>query len=426
VGSAALGTGGIYAVRTVVFALQSVGYLVVLIIKARGLPRHRSDPFLWALCITLTFATLATFAGIPAIATALETASGMAAVWGMAPSIVACAGVWLTVLTWAGPVKPAQRRLQIGLAGYCAALILLLVLCLASRGRIPADQIAFNEDVPEPLWAGTLFLRDAILVYCAVLAFTWSYTATTFFGMARRATRKWLRRGAKAILIGQFFLVTYVVSFAGYFIAYRNGFTFADPQQLGSFAVLGSAIAAVGISLPVVGPRWDRLTAYRQLAPLWSAIRTAAPDVVLDDTASGVGTGWTPWKLSFRLYRRVIEIRDGILALRPYFDADLDSAVRARAQKSGHNRGQIDAIVLAAQLAVAVHHERTEPQSARPAISSPAGRGDHRSAANEHAGGHDLDSELTLLVPVAQAFTASPIVREAVEGRDSRDSADVA
>ncbi|BBH70903.1 hypothetical protein ACTI_75880 [Actinoplanes sp. OR16] len=95
--------------------------------------------------------------------------------------------------------------------------------------------------------------------------------------------------------------------------------------------LFGGAVPAVVLLGPV-------LAAYRSLVvlrPLWSAMRTAFPEVVLMSPAraalqlTGVGG------VRLRLYRRVIEIRDGLLALRPYLPAGCpeeigDPAVEAK------------------------------------------------------------------------------------------------
>ena len=64
--------------------------------------------------------------------------------------------------------------------------------------------------------------------------------------------------------------------------------------------------------------------AYWRLRPLWAALLQAVPDVELPaERGAGVGIRW-------RLLRRVIEIRDAELALRPYWRADVAARRRLR------------------------------------------------------------------------------------------------
>ncbi|MFD8382458.1 MAB_1171c family putative transporter [Streptomyces sp. NPDC059679] len=64
--------------------------------------------------------------------------------------------------------------------------------------------------------------------------------------------------------------------------------------------------------------RWLRAyRRYRALEPLWSALHAAAPGIALRTRTRRLS--WLPPRSAeFALYRRVIEIRDGYLALHPY------------------------------------------------------------------------------------------------------------
>ncbi|MFG2142940.1 MAB_1171c family putative transporter [Streptomyces sp. NPDC048696] len=62
---------------------------------------------------------------------------------------------------------------------------------------------------------------------------------------------------------------------------------------------------------------WARRT-YRALTPLWSALHGEFPQIALQPPRHGLRIGQaTPRAVRFALYRRVIEIHDGLLLLRP-------------------------------------------------------------------------------------------------------------
>ncbi|NUS16123.1 MAG: hypothetical protein HOY69_32775 [Streptomyces sp.] len=92
-----------------------------------------------------------------------------------------------------------------------------------------------------------------------------------------------------------------------------------------SLSVAVALLAAGGASAtrwPVLlgGPlRWWRAhRSYRALEPLWSALCSELPEIALHD---GTARRNPPARrATFALYRRVIEIRDAHLALRPYFE----------------------------------------------------------------------------------------------------------
>jgi hypothetical protein len=58
--------------------------------------------------------------------------------------------------------------------------------------------------------------------------------------------------------------------------------------------------------------------------------------------------------LRFHLYRRVVEIWDGRLALRPYYDARVPEFTRARSLAAGLNEQQAAPVIEAASLAAAL------------------------------------------------------------------------
>jgi len=87
------------------------------------------------------------------------------------------------------------------------------------------------------------------------------------------------------------------------------------------FSGLGIIVVSIGLTMPTWGPRlsdfglWiDNILSYRALYPLWNAVCQESPEIVLEPRNSGVSN------LHYRLHRRVVEIRDGWRALRPYMD----------------------------------------------------------------------------------------------------------
>jgi Family of unknown function (DUF6545) len=95
-------------------------------------------------------------------------------------------------------------------------------------------------------------------------------------------------------------------------------------------AVLGGLFVLAGSVVPALYPVWRRTVhwvtthrAHRELYPLWFALREINPEIALDPAMSEFRDRVRVRDLDFRLYRRIIEIRDGRLALRPFLDADV-------------------------------------------------------------------------------------------------------
>jgi hypothetical protein len=96
----------------------------------------------------------------------------------------------------------------------------------------------------------------------------------------------------------------------------------------------------------------------------------------------------------FRLYQRVIEIRDAALILRPYRDPEVASAATRVARAAGLSGGELAATVEAAVLASAVRAWNAGRRAPNPAGES----------GQAPAIGADLRSEADWLVTVSRVF----------------------
>jgi hypothetical protein len=168
-------------------------------------------------------------------------------------------------------------------------------------------------------------------------------------------------------------------------------------------AVTGGLLVLAGSLVPAVYPRWRNAArwastyrAHRTLYPLWSALHEITPEIALDPAASGFRDRLRLRNLDFRLYRRIIEIRDGRLALRPFLDADVARRARDDALKGGQSDGEVEATVEARVLATGVENARLRR---KPAEVLPA----------SEDGGDDFRSEVEWLLQVARVDPASSI-----------------
>ncbi|MGW2401225.1 MAB_1171c family putative transporter [Kitasatospora sp. NPDC001664] len=151
-----------------------------------------------------------------------------------------------------------------------------------------------------------------------------------------------------------------------------------------------------------IAARVRRLRARRELRridPLWSALYAVRPEIALEPPSprSLRGPAGNP---EFTLYRRVIEIRDGQLALRAHLHAGVpgwaSAACRAAALDRRRTEATVEAAVLAAALEAAAAGRRypyPDTDGHTPPATAP-----------------DLRTESSQLALVAEAFTDSPIV----------------
>ena len=145
--------------------------------------------------------------------------------------------------------------------------------------------------------------------------------------------------------------------------------------------------------------------AYRRLRPLWQAVRAAVPEIALPPGPS-VGIG-------YRLYRRVIEIRDGQLALRPYSDPQAVAMAESEARREGVTGADLGATIEAALLAIAI----SARESGLPRHDDPDHLPPMRSS-------EQLADEVDWLVRVSQMFARSPIVHQFSQKVAARVQAD--
>jgi hypothetical protein len=379
------------------FVSQGFAFLM----KVRDLRRNPGSPFLRGVCVAVGLGAISAFAGIPVVLTFMETATGVPAIWLLGPLVAQCAATQATILLWSGPPDEVRRRIIMRTSMFAAAIAIMIALVYQGHSQITTPAIVANQQAPEALWGATPYLRDAVLVYFAAMIFTFSDAARQFVRNAKLVDHHWLRRGLLTLTAGCMPFLVYCLAMTGYCVALRFGIRLETLHDGSVVAVaISTVIFSAGVTMPVLGPRWDRLLAYRRLEPLWRAVRRAVPDVVLEPPWSTRIDAWNPWSLDLRLYRRVIEIRDGMLALRHYADPDVAVAARRLATRAQLPAKQVEATIEAAQLTLAIQ--------ARVAGHKPYGQSWKPPAVGS---GNDLDAELTSLVPMARAFAASAIVK---------------
>jgi len=175
-------------------------------------------------------------------------------------------------------------------------------------------------------------------------------------------------------------------------------------------ASLGSVMNSIGSTLPVWGPKVSALFAgvqrsqdYRKLHPLWFALYRTVPQIALDPPRDPERNRWALRDLRFLLIRRIVEIYDGRLALRPRLDRRVAEAARAAGERSGLDGQALEAVVEACVLAAAIR--RPDPVPEEWALEP-----------REAPVDGDTTAEQAFLVEVATAFKESSLVRQVVLG----------
>lgn len=215
----------------------------------------------------------------------------------------------------------------------------------------------------------------------------------------------WLRQGLRVTEIGAYIALGYCLCRGIYLLALQADVRIEPLVDLAiPFVCLGQTLCFVGLTMPSWGPRLTsrkvrrgQLRSYRSLHPLWFALYQAFPAIAPHSHAKARDNQGVVGDLDYLLYRRMIEIRDGLLVLRPYLgpqenDTDLDMVT----EDSLHRRSAVEAQRIHRGLIAMLRDERS---------NSPAGM-------IESPGADTATDELAWLVAVSRAFAQLPDLDE--------------
>lgn len=303
---------------------------------------------------------------------------------------------------WNYEPEQARRRVAASTAAVAGVLAAMAVLFFLSN-PVHAGNHNFVH------WYGSSAYFDAyLIVYLLTYAATNVEIARLCLRFAHLMTRSWLRTGLLTTAVGSFVSLVYAADRMTDVVVAHFGVNLtaweAVPQ---AGAGIGSMLIMIGMTMHMWGPkasglanRYRRLRAYRRLRPLWEALYERDPGIALDAPQPGIARWRTmPQRLrdfDYHLSRRVVEVRDGVLALHPYLDPDVAQRARVSAAQRGLSREEADAAVEAEQIRAALD------VSGRP----DARRTRAQQVAMNYAPA-DLDAELTWLSAVSRHFAAS-------------------
>jgi hypothetical protein len=336
----------------------------------------------FTLMTPIPYRAVAELTGIPNISRLLSHVCMLLAVWAAQAMLL-------------GLTKSDIRERRWWLITVIVALSVVFALA-----DTPVDDPRFAGRYSETPWVleyWLLFVAGLAPAFVNIIRLCWRY--------ARLSGSAIGRLGLRVISIGLVISLFYHSHKGIYFASQR--FDFAYPNFGGLWDQMlppvASVLVLIGATLPSWGPRiglsalldWtDRWRTYQRLRPLWFALYQASPQIALVQPKPALLEFLLPYDLDLRLYRRVIEIRDGRLALQPYLDPQIGLAARDR---SGVTGPELDAIVEATTLAAAVD---AKISGAPPRTTEPVAV----------PGGRDLESDTAFLNDVARAYRKLKLV----------------
>ncbi|GLY00610.1 MAB_1171c family putative transporter [Actinoplanes sp. NBRC 101535] len=246
-----------------------------------------------------------------------------------------------------------------------AVILVMSVLALSVPGGVrtsPHRQTAGITPAEVVYW--TVF--EGYLVVILVLG------ARACARIARSAPAGVPRTGMRAMAVGIALIAGYAAGRILLVAARGAGvpvdFAAVGPP-VGALRTAGVALVLVGSAAPPALRMRELVRAHRvlwALRPLWTAIRGAFPEVVLLPAAPRARDQITIAEVRLRQYRRVIEIRDGMLALREHLPPAGSGTVP--------DAGTDPAVVEARGIALALRRRAAgEPPLAVPGCWAPVG-----------------------------------------------------
>ena len=309
--------GQIFAIGVTVLSWAAVVYKGPATLRHRHGPAHSFWLTLLGIALGLTvlqqpaYGLLDHLLHRPNLARLLGDSLGLGAGWAVQ------AFLW--------QLNDADGRARRPIRVWGLALLGALAVMTVAFVRIPLAQEDVDFLTRHPTAPFVLGYRLAFLTYLGAALINVARLSRRYaLGAARPAMRLGLRLVAAGALVG----LLYVAHEVLWVLASRLGFSpLLSPSQTVPRLLMASGIGlmVLGSTLPSWGPRlgldapcrW--LVAYRSLVrlyPLWHDLCLALPAIALVLPTAPLADRFSPRDVPFRLCRRVVEIRDGLLTLR--------------------------------------------------------------------------------------------------------------
>lgn len=310
--------------------------------------------------------------------------------------------IQVLLLGWTNPAAVARRRSRRRIVSLFVVVTVLGVLFtqLGPTETRTTDFVASYAHRPQLAAYLIIYVSAFAMGLIDIVRICWPYAEILDSG--------WLRRGLRTTAVGASVGLVYCVA---RLLDASTTLGWSPPRWEGIIPIsssTGALLVVVGLTMPVWGPRVSRvrkmfrtLRRYQQLHPLWSALTDAVPGIKLP-----AGPEW--WKPGDRLHRRVVEIYDAYLALRPYISEEISDEARRQAHATGVVGDDLAAMVEAARIhagLTAMASGAAPSQPARPTPPDPT---------------LDEESEIRHLIRTTRAFTQIRLVAAPAESVHER------
>ncbi|WP_329439296.1 MAB_1171c family putative transporter [Streptomyces canus] len=328
-------------------AVATLGFLCLL----RDVPTRRRDPASTALAAVFMLSGLSFLFSITPMWNYLDRVLGtvnlsVPLAQGCVVALLACQQVVLTY--WGSPPEVARRRSRRWIGAGFAVIAGLLVL--------------FALD-----WYAAY-----LTLYVTAYTIGELFLARACWRLARRSTRGSVRVGLRIVALGATVTLGYSAVRIGNVIAGAFDTSLADWEGFAwTCGDVGAMLTLIGWLVPTISDQAQsvryRIKQYRSyygLRPLWLAFYSEAPEIELPIDRVDPAQRRRFRRISIRLYRRAVEIRDGRFVIRQYLDASVREASEARHRARRLHGKDLSAAVTADQIlaGIAARAAGTRPE----------------------------------------------------------------
>ncbi|BCL31014.1 MAB_1171c family putative transporter [Streptomyces aurantiacus] len=379
--------------------IAGTGFLFLL----RDLRKGQRDPALKALTFTFFFSALSYAISLTPVWIRIDSVLGVANV--AVPLAQGCVmlvlGLQVVVLTyWTKQPADATRRARLLLAMAFSVITCMAVLFTPVTQR-PVDFTLY--------YAHDRALQAYLLLYMCTYTVAETYLARVCWKYAREVGDPWIGRGLRLVSVGAVITLGYSsIRLSAIFGAEFGVSVEALEPYAWICGDVGATLTQIGYFLPLVAARATAANVfirehrqYRHLEALWQAMAAAEPSIVLEKPVDQTDAWRNRRSVSFDLYRRAVEIRDGQIELRPYLNPVARREAERRRRAWWRSRSRFAAAVTADQIRAALIQKEHET------VAEPAPYAD--ATLNTPTTTKDVSH----LVRVAAYFTPPPPAAEA-------------
>jgi hypothetical protein len=396
--------------NSTLYLLAALFAWVVVLVSARQLPTMIKQPARLATWTLYLFFALIFTSGWEVVWNRLDAWTGLPESNTLiSMCLVVCYSASALVLLQVWSYVPEQAR-KCGKITVCAAAVVLVAMITLF---LRSDTAHHHQQSFAAWYGGSVEYEAYLLIYLM----TYTVAEVEVIRLCRRyaklTSRSWLRTGLNTTTVGAAIGLLYALTRLADVAAAHAGVDISRYEAVAEVgAGLGALIVMIGLTLHWWGPRIStlarrarRVIGYARLRPLWARFYTLDPSIAFDDrhranSVPALGRARTAKRVlldtEYHVGRRVVEILDGILTLRPYQDPDFAERSRAYYTRHGLIGDDLDAAVTAAGI-----HAALEARDAAPRRDQPSSAAAEKSPA-------DLDAELVWLLKVTRHFRKHP------------------